>query len=289
MPDRPLIMGILNLNDDSFSDAGYPNLQEALRRVRDLVEAGVDILDIGAESARTNREPISEDEELRRLMPFLEELQRQFLDGIITPPQREEGTQAPLGVFPPLISVNTWRESVCREIAQSGTADILNDMSGLTSPANAEVCAQHGLALLIMHIEGQPKVAHAGIESRDITTTVRRFFEDRLRTAHAAGIARESLILDPGLGFAKTPQQDTRILRELPTLRELNYPLLLPIGRKGFIGHLLRRPHAPAAERDAGTLAVASHFAGSNGCGLILRVHNVQGITDALRILNLVA
>ncbi len=279
MADRPLVMGILNLNDDSFSDSGFPSLQEALRRAREMVEQGVDIIDVGAESARTNRAPISEDEELRRLMPFLEELQRWFLDGYLTPPF--EGAQQ---VFPPLISVNTWRGEVCRVIAESGAADILNDMSGLRTAANAEICARHGVALLIMHIEGEPKVAHQGIDAgeSEIAGVVKNFLRDRLQTACSAGLAEEQVILDPGFGFAKTPAQDLALLRNIDDLRALGRPVLMPVSRKGFIGHILNQPQAD--RRDAGTMAVVAHFAEKPG--LIFRVHDVlatRHVVEAVR------
>jgi len=272
--DRPLIMGILNINDDSFSGDGRIDTGWALERALELVASGADIVDVGGESARTNRSPVSEAEEWRRIAPFLEKFPA--LMERVHPP--DDGQ-----VFPPLLSVNTWRTGVAVRALQAG-CDFLNDMSGLPDAAHARLCAEHGAALLIMHTKGEPKVPHADVEYPDIMAELEEFFESKIALAHGAGLPRGSLVLDPGIDFAKQAGDNLRILRELPRLARFGCPILLPVSRKGMIGRVLGIDDPSG--RDAGT--VACIVAGALRGAAIFRVHNVHAARLALRATMLV-
>jgi dihydropteroate synthase len=267
-PRRPLVMGILNLNDDSFSGDGSLDLDWAVSRTREMIAEGADIIDAGAESARTNRAAISEEEEIHRLAPYLARFGEIAADAV-----PKDSTQ----LFPPLLSVNTWRPAVARS-ALSISGDLLNDMGGLPTTENAEICAAMGAALLVMHTVGEPKVPHTHVAWRDVLGEMRAFFAAKLAAAEAAGLPRESIVLDPGIDFAKQRDDNLRVYRELDSLAELGRPLLLPISRKSVIGDVLGLPDP--RERDAGT--VACLVAGMRRGAAILRVHNVRAAHQAV-------
>jgi len=252
--DGPLIMGIVNINDDSFSRDGRIDPAWALRRAVQLREEGAHIIDIGAESARTNRPAISEDEEIGRLLPVVGHFVRTF------------GGHS----NPPLLSINTWRPAVAEAVLPSG-GDILNDMGGLPDDRNARLCSVHGAALLIMHTIGMPKVSHAHVSYPDVMETLDTFFEEKIALACAAGLSRSALILDPGIDFAKQVADNLTIYGHLARLHRFNLPILLPISRKSVIGGVLgiRDP----VERDHGTAACL--VSGMLRGAAIFRVHNV--------------
>lgn len=258
-PRRPLIMGIVNLSTDSFSGDGLDDIGAAVEKARALVAEGADIIDVGAESARTNRGPISEAEEIDRLCAFV----RQW-DG-------------------PLLSINTWRPAVARAVLREG-GDILNDIGGLPTDENARICAEAGAALVIMHTVGAPKVAHTHVGYRDVMDAMDEFFAEKIALAVAAGLPREAIVLDPGIDFAKQRDDNLRIYRELSRLHRFERPILLPVSRKTVIGDVLG---VPAPERDAGT--VACLVAGMVRGAQIFRVHNVRAAAQAVRIVEAVA
>jgi dihydropteroate synthase len=266
---RPLIMGILNINDDSFSSDGKIDTEWALARAAEMVAEGADIIDVGGESARTNREAISEKEELRRVRPFLENFQCAMKTAV-----PRDANQ----LFPPLLSLNTWRPGVIEGVLEVGF-DILNDMSALPDATNARLCASIGAALLIMHSRGAPKVRHTHVTYSDVIGELLAFFKQKATLAIEAGIPRESIILDPGIDFAKQADDNLRIFRELDRLTSLGFPILLPVSRKSVIGRVLgiEKP----ANRDAGTMAciVASALRGAS----IFRVHNVSAAWFGVR------
>jgi dihydropteroate synthase len=255
----PLLMGIVNLDADSFSGDGLPNPVQAVEHAATLVEEGADIVDVGAESARTNRPPISETEEVDRFGGFL-----------------EQWRQSAAGSTP--LSLNTWRPEVVRQVLPLG-GDLLNDISGLPSPENALLCAQFGSGLVIMHTVGEPKVPHTHVQNEDVMAALGQFFSDKLAIAGAAGLGRSSIVLDPGLDFAKQCPDNLCILREFWRLHSFGRPILLPISRKTVIGEVLGIPEP--AERDAGTIAclVQGLLHGAH----IFRVHNVRAARQALR------
>ena len=268
-PRRPLIMGIVNITDDSFSGDGSLDIDYALTLARTHVAAGADIIDVGGESARTNRRAIAEEEECARVKPFVQRFSEVSCDPV-------DGIQ----LFPPLLSINTWRPKVAAEVLNVG-GHLLNDMSALPTDANARVAAAHGAALLVMHSVGLPKEEHTHIFYQDVLGTIERFFEEKIRTAMAAGISRDAIVLDPGIDFAKQKSDSLRIYRELDRLKRFERPILLPVSRKTAIGDTLGIPDP--AERDAATLAcvVAGVLRGAS----IFRVHNVPAVSQALRVI----
>ncbi|MDB4538138.1 dihydropteroate synthase [Akkermansiaceae bacterium] len=270
-PRRPLLMGIVNINDDSFCGDGSLDLQVSLQQAREHCQNGADIIDIGAESARTNREAISIDEEVRRLNSFIEQWPAICE---LLPKDNEQ-------LSPPLLSVNTWRPEVVEQVL-GPEIDLLNDMSALPTARNAELCAQHQTVLLIMHSVGLPKVAHTHQKWDDLLGSMKGFFKEKTNIALRAGLSKEQLILDPGLDFAKQKEDNLLLLRELDQLIDLGYPLLLPISRKTVIGDVLGIENPQ--ERDAGTLALLTH--GMMKGAHIFRVHNVKECWQALKVLS---
>jgi dihydropteroate synthase len=274
LPRRPLLMGILNLNDDSFCGDGSLDIDWAVKRTHELIADGADFIDVGAESARTNRTAISEEEEITRLAPYLEG----FAETTVSARPADD-----VQLFPPLLSVNTWRPAVARAtLAIAG--DLLNDMGGLPSPENAEICAKNDSALLVMHTVGEPKVPQTHREWPDIVQTLRRFFTEKIALAESVGLPREAIVLDPGLDFAKQRDDNLRILRELDSLSDFHRPVLLPISRKTVIGEVLGL--TDPLERDAGTISCLA--AGMRRGAGIFRLHNVRAARLAMRTVDTV-
>jgi dihydropteroate synthase len=267
-PRRPIIMGIVNLSPDSFSGDGLTDTEASLAQVRQFIADGADIIDVGAESARTNREPISEQEETDRLTAFIDRWLKQFSNSPST--------------FP-LLSINTWRPAVARAVLEIG-GDILNDIGGLPTDENARICAKNGAALVIMHTVGTPKIPHTHVAYDDVMARLDAFFAEKIALATAAGLGRDAIILDPGIDFAKQRDDNLRIYRELPRLHRFDRPILLPISRKTVIGDVLNLPNP--ADRDAGTIAclVQGQLHGAQ----IFRVHNVRAASQAMRIVEAV-
>jgi dihydropteroate synthase len=264
-------MGIVNATDDSFSGDGslqiHRNIETAQRHVTD----GADIIDVGGESARTNRLEISEAEESARILPFVHRFQ-ECHDG--------KSPVDKIQVFPPLLSINTWRSGVAEATLPSG-GHLLNDMSALPTSENARIAASYGSGLLIMHSVGLPKQRHTDVQYVDILRTLEGFFDQKISQAIAAGVALEALILDPGIDFAKQKTDNLRICRELKSLTHFERPILLPVSRKTVIGDVLGI--AEPADRDAGTIACV--VAGILRGATIFRVHNVHATVQALRVI----
>ncbi len=256
---RPWLMGIVNASPDSFSDAGrHRTLEDRVALAHRLVTDGADILDVGGESAATNRPPVAVAEEIERVVPLVRRLVDE-LDAVV--------------------SVDTYKPAVARAAIEAGAA-IVNDVSGLRDPELAAVCAQTGAALVLMHTRAAPKVRLQDPDAYDdVTTDVLTLLAERMRVAVEAGVREEQLILDPGPDFAKTPAQTIELLRELPRLHELGRPLLMAISRKDFIGALTGRS---PAHRDAGTLAALAY--GVEAGAHIFRVHDVAAATDFLLV-----
>ncbi len=268
-PRRPLIMGIVNLSADSFSGDGLPDVEAAVKKARGLVADGAEIIDIGAESARTNRGPISAEEEAAQLVSFIERWPAVIRDSS--------------SVIPPLLSINTWRPAVARAALSAG-GHILNDIGALPTDGNARICAETGAALLIMHSVGVPKVAHTHVGYDDVMARIEAFFAEKIALAERAGVARDAILLDPGIDFAKQRADNLRIYRELDRLKHFDRPILLPVSRKTVIGDVLGI--ADPAERDAGT--VACIVQGMLRGAAIFRVHNVRAAAQAVRMIEAV-
>ncbi|MEM9478560.1 MAG: dihydropteroate synthase [Verrucomicrobiota bacterium] len=274
-PRRPLVMGIVNINDDSFSGDGTLDVDEAVSQAGQMIEEGADIIDVGAESARTNREAIADAEEVGRLRPFLERF-----DELVTSCQRWDDEQ----LWPPLLSVNTWREPVVEEVLATGQVDILNDIGGLPDPANAEICAKTGATLILMHTVGAPKVSHTHQHWEDVMGELERYFREKIKLAVGAGLPEEQILIDPGIDFAKQRDDNLTIYRDLKRLQQFERPILLPVSRKTVIGDVLGIEEAK--ERDAGTMA--SIASGMTRGANVFRVHEVAGTARVVRTLQAV-
>jgi dihydropteroate synthase len=256
---RPWLMGIVNASPDSFSDGGRrTTLEPQTQLAHELLGAGADIIDVGGESARTDRPAIEAEEEIERVVPLIERVS---------------------GELGATVSVDTYKPAVARAAVAAG-AVIVNDVSGLRDVGVAEVCAQTGAALVVMHTHAAPRQRLQDPDGYgDITGEVIAFLRERLLVAHAAGVRREQLIVDPGPDFAKTPAQTVELLAHVRRLHVLRRPLLMAISRKDFIGALTGR--APR-ERLAGTLAALAHGVGAGAH--LFRLHDIAQAADFLRV-----
>lgn len=270
-PRRPLIMGIVNINDDSFSGDGTLDPEKALAQAEKLIADGADCIDFGAESARTNREAISEKAEVARFRSVL----KSWPD-LLKKARPADHAQ----IFPPILSANTWRPGVVAEVLPFGV-EILNDMSALPTPENAELCAAQACALLIMHSVGLPKIPHTHQQWPDLMAAMTTFFQEKIALGISAGLKNDQLILDPGLDFAKQRDDNLLVLRELEKLQQFSRPILLPLSRKTFIGEVLDLPNP--SDRDAGTIGTLVH--GHQKGAQIFRMHKVRAAWQALKTL----
>ena len=256
---RTLVMGILNVTPDSFfAESRRPDPNHAIADGLAMAAAGADILDIGGESSRPGAVPVSEAEELARILPVVRGLRRE--------------TGVP-------VSVDTCKASVARAALEAG-ADIVNDVSALRfDPAMVSLVAAEHVPVVLMHMQGTPQTMQTEPHYGDVTREVRDFLAAQLYEAMDAGVCPDSIILDPGIGFGKTIQHNLQLLRGLPTLAALGQPLLVGVSRKAFIGKILS---LDADERLEGSLAaaVAAVLAGAN----IIRVHDVSATCKALRV-----
>lgn len=258
------MMGVLNVTPDSFSDGGeFNTLDSALAQAENMVASGVDIIDIGGQSTRPGAVEISLEAELDRVVPVVQML-RQKADIFANVP----------------ISVDTTRAQVAKAAVEAG-ADIVNDISGATFDSQMLLTVAHlKVPIILMHIRGTPQTMQKLTEYRDLIGEIGEFLENRIEAAVAAGIDKSQIIIDPGIGFAKTCSQNLEILRELPNFRYLNCPILVGVSRKSFIGQILEQPEAK--QRIWGTAAACTgaiaNFAD------ILRVHDVREMRDVCRV-----
>ena len=265
-------MGIVNVNDDSFSGDGTLDFEKAVEKARGQVAAGADVIDVGAESARTNREVVPLEEEIRRFRGFIERWEDVWC-GVETRDEQQ--------IWPPILSANTWRPEVVGEVLRMGNVELINDMGALPDGRNARACALHGAALLIMHSVGEPKIPHVHQQWDDVMGAMEEFFEEKLTLAETAGLCGESIILDPGIDFAKQRDDNLTVLRELDRLQKFDRPVLVPVSRKTVIGDVLGLPDP--RQRDAGTIAciATSMVRGAQ----IFRVHDVDAAWQAVKVL----
>ena len=256
----PWLMGIVNATPDSFSDAGlHPTLGSRVALARELIAAGAAVIDIGGESGTTNRPPVEAGEEIERVVPLIE---RVVAEG---------------GV---LVSIDTYKPAVAQAAIAAG-ATIVNDVSGLRDPELADVCAQTGAALVVMHTRAAPKQRLQDPDLYgDVVADVMGFLGERLELARSRGVADEQLIVDPGPDFAKTPAQTIELLRGAARLHEFGRPVLLAVSRKDFVGALTERP---PRDRGPGTLAALAY--GAELGAQIFRVHDVAAASDFLTVL----
>lgn len=255
--DRPLIMGIVNLTPDSFSGDGLASdTARAIAHARAQIEAGADLLDLGAESSRPGAIPTPLDEELRRLLPVLEAL---------------KGCGVP-------VSVDTYKPEVMRAAIDHGAA-MINDIYALRMPGALAAVTDSDCAICLMHMQGEPLTMQQHPDYTDVVAEVRDFLGDRVATAIAAGITRDRLVLDPGFGFGKALAHNLQLLQHLPDLLREGLPVLAGISRKSMLGAITGRI---IEDRLPASLAAAL-LAVQRGAG-ILRVHDVAATCDALAV-----
>jgi dihydropteroate synthase len=261
---RTLIMGVLNVTPDSFSDGNrFYSEEDAIAHALRMESSGADLIDIGGESTRPGSDGISTEEELRRLLPVLGGLRR-------------------LLKIP--ISIDTQKADVAEAALDAG-AEIINDISGLRSdPRIADVAARRRVPLILMHMRGEPRTMQKGPFARDVMKDILQGLRRSIAIASKFGVAKSQIILDPGIGFGKSYAQNYEVLQKLPLLTKLGYPLMVGTSRKGFLGATLARDGkpAPAEERILGTAATvtASIMNGAH----IVRVHDVAEMVQVARV-----
>jgi len=255
----PLVMGVLNVTPDSFSDGGrYLDPQCAQDYACEMVEAGADIIDVGAESTRPGSQGIDEEEELRRLRPILTVLGQRCA--------------VPL-------SVDT-RKAVVAKMAIDCGVHVINDISALRFNAEmGAVIAKAGVGVVLMHMQGDPQTMQEHCQYDNVVEDVKRFLQARLQVAESYGIGREQILIDPGIGFAKTLEHNLTLLKALATFRSLGQPVLVGVSRKSFIGSVLNRP---VSERLMGTAAAVA-TAVLKGAQIV-RVHDVAPMRDVVNM-----
>jgi dihydropteroate synthase len=253
--DRPLIMGVVNVTPDSFSDGGrFLDPAAAIDHARQLAKDGADIIDIGAESTRPGAEPVPEEEELRRLLPVLEKISDLC------------------------VSVDSRRPRVMQEVLKAG-ASMINDVDALSAPRALETVAATDCAVCLMHKKGEPATMQRDPHYDDVVSEVKLFLKQRIDAATAAGIAAARIVVDPGFGFGKTASHNLELLRRLQELLEWNQPVLAGLSRKSTLAKVTGRP---VDERLAGSLAMA--LLALQGGATILRVHDVKETRDVIAV-----
>ncbi|MCG6886307.1 MAG: dihydropteroate synthase [Proteobacteria bacterium] len=254
----PLVMGILNVTPDSFSDGGqFQHRDAAVVRVRQMVAAGADIIDIGGESTAPGTTAVSEEQELQRVIPIIEAIRNE--------------SDVP-------ISVDTSKPAVMRAAVASG-ASLINDVHALRLPGALEAAAELGVPVCLMHMQGEPHTMQQAPHYDAVVTEVRAFLQERILVCEAAGIPRERIIVDPGFGFGKTLQHNLDLFHHLPRFVAIGLPVLVGVSRKSMIGQVL---DVPVTERLAGSVALAglAVWLGAS----IIRAHDVQATSHAVRM-----
>ena len=257
---RTYVMGILNVTPDSFSDGGSfddPGRAAAhgLRMIRD----GADIVDVGGESTRPGARAVPAAEELRRVLPVIERLSKARA----------------------VVSIDTAKAAVAGAAFEAG-ARILNDVTALRDPRMARAAARAGAAVLLMHMKGRPRTMQKAPRYRDVVAEILLFFREKLKIALRAGIPRDKILVDPGIGFGKSPEHNVEILRRLDEFRRLGCALAIGTSRKSFIGHFLRRRPDERVSGTAATVAAAI-LRGAD----VVRVHDVREMVDVARMTDL--
>ncbi len=260
--DKTLIMGILNVTPDSFSDGNlFFSPDKAVEHAKQMAKEGADIIDIGGESSRPGSDPVSEEEELRRVSLIIKKLAKE--------------TNVP-------ISIDTYKPKVAEECIKLG-ASIINDINGLRDKKIIEVAAKYKAPVIIMHMKGNPKTMQENPVYKDVMREIKEFFSQQIEKARKSGI--KDIIIDPGIGFGKTTEHNLKILKNLNEFKELKCPILVGPSRKSFMGNITG---LPVNERLEGTLAAIS-IAIMNGANIV-RVHDVKEckravmVADAIRL-----
>jgi dihydropteroate synthase len=259
--DRPLVLGIVNVTPDSFSDGGHhATVDAAVAHALELVRQGADLLDIGGESTRPGSQPVPADEELRRVLPVVEALRGR--------------TTVPL-------SIDTSKAEVAAACLAAG-AHVINDVTALRGdPRLAAVVRAAGAGIILMHMQGTPATMQLDPQYEDVVADIDRFFQERLQAAADEGIADARVVLDPGIGFGKTETHNLELLAGLQTFQRHGRPVCLGVSRKGFLGRVLGRP---VEQRLAGSLAAVC-YAAARDSAQVVRVHDVEATRDAVTLI----
>jgi len=259
--DGPLVMGILNITPDSFSDAGrFFEPEAAMAHALEMAAAGADIIDVGGESSRPGAAAIGLDEEIDRVLPVISRI------------KEETGV---------LVSVDTSKEEVAHRAVEEGGADMINDISALRfSERMATVVAELDVPVVLMHILGTPETMQRDPSYADVVAEVAEYFQERIDYALGRGVKKEKIILDPGIGFGKRLEDNIALIRHLKRFAEFELPLLVGVSRKSFLGQL--GGEKTPERREAETIA-ANLVAARNGAD-ILRVHDVDATVKALKV-----
>ncbi len=263
---KPIVMGILNVTPDSFSDGGkFNRVDAAVKRCEEMLKEGAKIIDVGGESTRPGSEPVPEEEELRRVIPVIEEIRKRLGDSFF-------------------ISIDTYKSRVAREALSAG-ADIVNDISGFRFDERmAEVVAEFKCPAVVMHIKGTPKNMQKNPYYEDVMGEIVDYFKEVIKKAEEKGVNREQLIVDPGIGFGKRLEDNLCILKRLKELKVLGRPILIGASRKSFIGKITG-VEVPE-KRVAGSISAAV-ISAANGAKIV-RVHDVKETVEALELLSAV-
>lgn len=261
LSSRTYIMGILNVTPDSFSDGGqFFDKDAAIRRALEMVEQGADIIDIGGESTRPESEPLILEEELERVMTVIGAI----VSKINVP-----------------VSIDTYKSEVARQALDAG-ATIVNDISALRfDPKMVKLVAERGVPVILMHMLGEPRTMQENPVYKDVLSEIAVFLTERAEFAVQNGVARNKIIIDPGVGFGKTLEHNLETIRRLPELKDLGFPIMIGPSRKRFIGHVL---DLPVEERLEGTAAAVCYsiVQGAN----IVRVHDVKEMVRVARMID---
>jgi dihydropteroate synthase len=258
-------MGIMNVTPDSFSEQGVNfSLEKAVAEAREMVSAGVAIIDVGGESTRPGAEPVSIAEEISRVVPFIAELRR-------------------FSEIP--ISVDTWKSAVAKEAILAG-ADIVNDVTGFhRDPELKNIVAKYNVGCIAMHMKGTPKSMQdsENLQYKNMIMEISLYFKETVMLLRGAGVCKENIMLDPGVGFSKTCEQNLELIRHLDKFRQLGFPILLGTSRKSFIGEILEEPNPK--QRVWGTAATMT--AGIINGADVIRVHDYKEMMQVAKISDL--
>jgi dihydropteroate synthase len=256
---RPLVMGILNITPDSFSDGGmYLDSNAALKRADKMIEEGVDIIDIGGESTRPGSDPVSTDEELKRIVPIIEAIKK---------------------ISDIAISIDTYKPEVMKEVIDMDVA-MINDIYALQKPNAINLIKKSNVGVCLMHMQGTPKTMQLNPTYKNVVSEVRSFLEERANLIANEGIGKTRIILDPGFGFGKTFEHNIDLLKNIESFKSLNLPILVGLSRKSFIRKILNGDHDDHLSGSI-SAAVLSAVKGAK----ILRVHDVKETQSAFKII----
>ncbi len=260
--EDPVLMGILNVTPDSFSDGGdFFHNGRAISRAEQMVKDGASIIDVGGESTRPGAQKISVDEEIDRVLPVVEKIKQEF---------------------EVLVSIDSYKARVAKAAVQEAGADIVNDISALRFDEHmAETIAQLDVPVILMHIKGTPEQMQKDPHYVDLIKELKQYFHDRIDDAYAHGIKKEKIIIDPGIGFGKRLQDNIEIIKRLDEFKEFELPILMGLSRKSFLGQIAGEEDPKKREIETVTADIVSVLNGAH----ILRVHDVKNAAKSLKVL----